>query len=120
MSLIVCFPGSAARQPEPLPCTKANSMGCSASSEVSSTSAKSSVFNQSRSKGKGTFCTAAINRLRIGNYLIRTLSSCGYLPWPRVALGNLAQEILFADFHPAMPQNGVCNSHMKIDIGEHV
>jgi hypothetical protein len=40
--------------------------------------------------------------------------------WPRIALGNLAQEILFADLHPVMPQNGICGYDMEVEIGERV
>jgi hypothetical protein len=69
ISLMVCCPGCAARQPDSAPGTSADSMGCAVSSEVTSTWAKRSKSNQSPSGSGESLGTGVTTRLRNGHYL---------------------------------------------------
>src|SRR5262249_5984892 len=69
MRRIVCFPGCAARQPSPGSDISADSIGCSALSEVTSTLANRSRSNQASSKRETDSEPELIVCLRIGHPL---------------------------------------------------
>src|SRR5215471_7295771 len=70
MSLIVCSPGCAARQPASWPGNIADSMGCAGSSELISTLARCSIFSHSSSCAEAAFGAALIMLLRMNLLLI--------------------------------------------------
>src|SRR5688572_2119224 len=75
-SRMVCLPGVAARHPELCPGSSAASIGCAAVSEVISTSASSSRFNQP-SSDSSLLCCKAIIRFSTLVASVVSLLSCG-------------------------------------------
>src|SRR5258705_9865566 len=65
ISLIVCDPGCAACHPDSVPASRADSMGCVGSSEVTSTWAKRSRSSQSWSGSGESLVTRPTTRLRM-------------------------------------------------------
>ena len=114
ISLIVCGPGCAACHPDSVPASRADSMGCVGSSEVTSTWAKRSRSSQSWSGSGESLVTRPTTRLQHGHTLIDVEHECsGHdAGWPR----KLDAQFATASHHERQGGNSGSLASMRSSI----